>query len=240
MRSISEAGKRKKLELYGEDQAPQFSDKLEKFRDDMLAKIENEETKDDDNLLQEAYDEQDGFAPPPRRTMIHEIEDDESVNENEVPPLEEKAPLIQEIDGELNVNVHSMDIVMPQDSPNALHCDRKLSALATIEEEGEPNSGSEAKYVTPMDQRRADLSLLDEIAIQRQERLEDMSEPLLAGSSEVYVKPSIKVTSAWEVPVKEAKKPVIVEEEIEEISTEGFSKQSTLVELDGPKQAWGK
>ncbi|KAJ3348589.1 Dynein assembly factor 1, axonemal, partial [Kappamyces sp. JEL0680] len=199
MRLLSEAGRKKRLEVYGEDQAPTFPQPLEKFRDDMLSKIEP--SAQDSDLLQEAYDMQEGVAPPRRRNLIEEVDGSDADCTDEVPPLETPA-LIEEIEApeetftELRHEQHAaVDISMPPESPAKLFAfDRNLPALEPILEETETGSDSEAKYTTPPEQRRADLSLLDELVLNKHDSIEDMQEPLLErNDKQGFIAPAAKM-----------------------------------------------
>jgi hypothetical protein len=86
MRLLQQRGREKRLATYGEDVEPLLSPALEKFKTDMLAKVdevsddESESDDDDEDLLQEAYDSRNPIRTGPK---IEEIEEDKNSEEIE-------------------------------------------------------------------------------------------------------------------------------------------------------------
>jgi hypothetical protein len=271
------------LENYGEEVAPKYSEKLENFRNEMLAKVDDmENTNDDGDLLQETYHHHENNDTQSYiREIIEEENDEESVNEAEVPTLEipEKEEsafspskgLIQEIItpsksisslGSKTGNSLKYFTVLPESPSKSIGFNRKPPALASITELDEEEDQTRLnckkfKYVTPIDQRKANVSLLEELVLLSRPSAEELSEPLLEHET-----PAHKfVQEAWgeshslpsELNEFEAKSHMSAESEseqgLEEIESEQgleeipFSQQTTLVELESsqqqqPKQAW--
>lgn len=256
MRLLQEKGRQKRLENYGQEEEAKYSDKLEAFRETMLSKIE--EIQDEENggdLLDEVYEQQDLVQP----SFIREIEEDENVDKNDVPELETPEveggdlPAVEQTTPKKKRPNHLYDAVLPE-SPSKLYSfNSKAPILASITEteECDDSSSSEQKYSTPTEQRKADLSLLDELVLIKSDSVEDMQVPLLDSVELADSRPSI-VTRAWEEPVKDSSigsnddermVPIIEvvndkNQLIETIVADGLSKQSTLVDFDQPKQAW--
>lgn len=267
MRQLQESGRQKRLENYGEAAEPHYPEKLENFRNEMLAKVDSMAIQDDDNdLLQETYVHQESMEQGSYiREIIEEEEenDGESVDESEVPALEEVSEndilstfnpskgLIQEVEPETPhtsikaspktpVTVTSLyDAVLPE-SPSKLYgFNRKSPILPSISEQEEDEEGNEipsVKYTPPIEQRQANVSLLEELVLYEEPSVQELQEPLLEQDR----------AQAWTEPLEFPPLSAKADKEddgIEEIATDGFSKQSTLVNLEDqplqqPKQAW--
>ena len=274
MRQLQESGRQKRLENYGEDAVPHYPEKLENFRNEMLAKVDNMAIQDDDNdLLQETYVHQESMEQGSYiREIIEEEEenDGEPVDESEVPALEEVSEndvlstfnpskgLIQEVESETpHTSIKASpktpltatslyDAVLPE-SPSKLYgFNRKAPVLPSISEQEEDDDEEEGneitlvKYTPPIEQRQANVSLLEELVLYEEPSVQELQEPLLEQDR----------AQAWTEPLDFPPLPAKAEKEdddgIEEIATtatDHFSKQSTLVNLEDqslqqPKQAW--
>ncbi|KAJ3276160.1 Dynein assembly factor 1, axonemal [Terramyces sp. JEL0728] len=271
MRILQENGRKKRLEKYGEEKEPALSEKMQEFKDEMLARIEqrvspdhndkqdlngtasNPDAQAHDDLLEEVYEAQptpkiEQHHVPPRNMVIQEksessatlIEEkvyrndlDEKV-ETETKVLEKvkqepRKALIEEIYPEKKLIITDEDIKEANALQYQLDAEQSVPAILI----NGSHLPEDIKYSIPPEQSKAEKELLFELVTEgkvSQESLLNLEEKLV-------VKAMLDECWAEEAG---AHKAVVqeVEDEIEVITTDGFSKQSTMVELDERKKAW--
>lgn len=196
--AIRDAARERKRQVYGEEEEVKFTPEMEKFRDEMLDKIQEEKGLDDDvDLLDEVYNDQ---VPPPlervRPSFIEEITDEEDLVKK--PLLIEEIPhdyeIITATKTVTDVDIEQLPVV---ETPGRLYQDPNFESLsmipkasvpqtpskygfirnppmASVREEEEPAESN--FYKTPLEQRRADLELLLEM---KDGSFEELTVPLL-------------------------------------------------------------
>jgi hypothetical protein len=187
MRLLQERGRERRLAVYGEDQEPQFESRMQVFRDQMLEKIESHDDMEDipplerveaeelsgskiveieDDLLQEVFDAQNPVVSQPRITVVEDEESmDESVEDDPEPEVETDL-----------VGTAVVETVLD------------ASITATTSEQ------NAVKYMTPAEQRKADLNLLQEWS-PGPVPLDELEQPLL--DTPVLLSPDEEETSAF-------------------------------------------
>lgn len=243
MRLLQERGRKKRLEDYGEETTPRFSEGLERFRGEMLAAVDGlpGNSADDNDLLQSTFDSQQGHS-----SFIHEIEDEieveieEEIEEEDVPMLEMPAAnlKIEEIEDEVPVieqlSIKSMIEEIEEDVPVIENPSIRPMIKEIVAEVPSPSKMYGFIRTSPplnpiIEETEPDH--LVELGLQRAESMEEISIPFHDRSSGLN---SIVATGAWSEPIKESAVVEVEEETIEEIVT------GTLVELENgaSRQAW--
>ncbi|KAJ3310310.1 Dynein assembly factor 1, axonemal [Boothiomyces sp. JEL0838] len=264
MRILQETGRKKRLEKYGEEQEPVLSEKMQEFKDEMLARIEpknesiieeidaessateqDEETENEtdvhDDLLEEVYEESQATAKieehhvPPRKMEI--VEEPSSLNNSPFESnvkSESKKVLIEEITPESNDHKNEYQSIITDEDikeANALQYQLDIEqSIPTILINDLPLE-EDVRYTAPMEQSQAEKEILREMA-----RFEGEveQESLLNEEEKAEIVEMLHERDEEYAGVKIEQ----VDDEIEVITTDGYSKQSTLVELDERKKAW--
>jgi hypothetical protein len=221
MRLLQERGRERRLAVYGEDQEPQLESRMQVFRDQMLEKIESRDDMEDvpplermetdeftgskiveieDDILQEVYSAQDPMVSQPRITVV---EDEDSVDES--------------VEDDAENALETNDV-----GATSLETSIATSIAATTTEE------NVVKYMTPAEQRKADLNLLQEWS-PAPVSLDELEVPLL--DTPVVIPPGEEETSAL---LGLEKQETEVELEVEEIRVD----EGITTAGQGSKQGW--
>jgi hypothetical protein len=172
---IRESKREENLKEFPGNEAAQLSEGMERFRDEMLAKIETSQS-DDGDLLKEVYEEQ---VPPLENVVktpfIEEVFDEQVIVKKPllIEEIQERV-LIEEIKEYETITGIKTVIDAPAEhqfcafeGPSTLYQDPKqetvLFPMTSIIEEIE-ECGDTDYYVSPLEQRRADLELMMEAA----------------------------------------------------------------------------
>ncbi|KAJ3320358.1 hypothetical protein HDV06_005389 [Boothiomyces sp. JEL0866] len=272
MRIMQENGRKKRLEKYGKEQEPLLSEKMQGFKDEMLARIEKKDSEvtvdaepaeqsdseeeapsdnatehDHNDLLQEVYDDcktsqtVEEHHVPPRNIEIQK----ETHAHQEIEPVTPKKILIEEISTERESKPGNalIQAIIPENKPVITDEDIKeanaLQYQVDIEQSiptillNDSHLAEDIKYSAPLEQKQADKEIKRELA-----RNENVSQESLLDENEKLVVQEMLKDCQETTEIEEIKIVQEVDDEIEVITTDGFSKQSTLVELDERKKAW--
>ncbi|KAI8901387.1 hypothetical protein BC833DRAFT_577978 [Globomyces pollinis-pini] len=260
MMAIKERGQKKRLENIANEKPLELSEKLVEYREKMYnvvegvpyeEPLEEKETSDDEDLLQEVYDEdvQTDKTQSGEGTEI-DVESVPSDRDSQV-TVEFNDKTEQLVSNDVQESSHSQ--------LEQIDVDVEISSSTGKIVEIEFNTPLDVRYATPLVQRASDIDLLQELANFKIDTLEDSNTPLLDERDQIEIQSILQSSTITEdedevedieiisdvaststitlneVPIKVRgweENESDEDENLPVIVTDGYSKQQTLVELE--------